>query len=79
MAISLPFYAFKTFIFSVLNGLSKFKKILTINIIAQILGTIINVFLIWKFNLEGALISILLIEVILFTILILSATEVFNT
>ncbi|WCO00833.1 O-antigen translocase [Psychroserpens ponticola] len=78
IAISLPFYAFKTFIFSILNGLSKFKKILIINIIAQILGTIANVFLIWEFKLEGALISILLIEIILFVILLLSAFGVFN-
>ena len=78
IAVSLPFYAFKTFVFSILNGLSKFKKILTINIIAQILGIITNTVLIWKFNLEGALVSILLIEVILFIILLLSASGVFR-
>ncbi|MFK7781000.1 O-antigen translocase [Psychroserpens sp.] len=78
IALSLPFYAFKTLIFSVLNGLSKFKKILSINIIAQILGTITNVLLIWKFNLKGALISILLIEVLLFIILLISASGVFK-
>lgn len=78
IAISLPFYAFKTFLFSVLNGLSKFKKILRINIIAQILGTLTNAFLIWKFKLEGALISILLIEIILFIILLFSASGVFQ-
>lgn len=78
IAISFPFYAFKTFIFSILNGLSKFKKILTINIIAQIFGTITNTLLIWKFKLEGALLSVLLIEIILFIILLLSASGVFS-
>ncbi|WP_431136488.1 O-antigen translocase [Psychroserpens mesophilus] len=78
IAVSLPFYAFKTFVFSILNGISKFKKILAINIVGQILGTITNVFLIWKFKLEGALISILLIEIILFIILWLSASGVFQ-
>jgi len=78
IAISLPFYAFKTFVFSVLNGLSKFKKILVINIIAQIVGTVTNSLLIWKFKLEGALVSILLIEIVLFIILLLSASGVFQ-
>lgn len=78
IAVSFPFYAYKTFVFSILNGISKFKKILIINIIAQILGTVANTILIWKFKLEGALISILLIEIILFIILLLSASGVFQ-
>ncbi|MBR9914080.1 MAG: O-antigen translocase [Algicola sp.] len=78
LALILPLFALKTFVFSVMNGLSKFKRILRITIISQIIGVILSAFLIWKMELKGALIAILVIEIVLFIITMLSLSDVWR-
>ncbi|WP_412984220.1 O-antigen translocase [Pontimicrobium sp. IMCC45349] len=67
-AVALPFYASNAFLISVLNGLTKFKKVLLINILSQIIGVSITLFLILNYSINGALISLVLIPVVLFLI-----------
>ncbi|MFD2552451.1 O-antigen translocase [Bizionia sediminis] len=66
MAIALPFYALNMFIFSILNGFSKYKTLIIINIIGQIFGLSITLLLIYKERLDGALISVVISESLLF-------------
>ncbi|TYB76863.1 O-antigen translocase [Bizionia myxarmorum] len=68
MAIALPFYALNMFIFSILNGFSRYKTLIVINIIGQIFGLSITLLLIYKEHIEGALISVVIAESLLFFI-----------
>ncbi|MDX1279456.1 O-antigen translocase [Oceanihabitans sediminis] len=67
-AIALPFYALNMFSFSILNGFSKYKTILIINIIGQVLGAIITILLIWLNKIDGALIAVVIAESVVFLI-----------
>ncbi|WP_435137735.1 O-antigen translocase [Formosa sp. A9] len=68
MAIALPFYSMNMFAFSIMNGYSKYKMLLIINIIGQILGASITLILIYQNRIDGALISIVIAESIIFLI-----------
>ena len=67
-AIVLPFYALNMFIFSIMNGFSKYKILIIINIIGQILSVSIALLLIYQEKLKGALISVVIAESIIFLI-----------
>ena len=73
MALALPLYALNVMLLSVLNGLSQFKKLLYINIFAQILGMIITLLLIWQQQLKGALIAVATVESIIFLVTLTGA------
>jgi O-antigen/teichoic acid export membrane protein len=60
LAIVLPFYALNMFAFSIMNGFSKYKILLIINIIGQTLGLLVTVLLIWQENIDGALVAIVI-------------------
>ena len=60
LALALPFYALNMFSFSIMNGFSKYKILLIINIIGQILGLLITLLLIYQNNIDGALIAAVL-------------------
>lgn len=57
MALALPFYALNMFSFSIMNGFSKYKILLIINIIGQVLGLLVTLLLIYQNNIDGALIA----------------------
>ncbi|TXE10514.1 O-antigen translocase [Gelidibacter salicanalis] len=57
MAVALPFYALNMFSFAIMNGFAKYKMLLIINIIGQILGLLITLILIFQNNIDGALIA----------------------
>ncbi|KJD35069.1 lipopolysaccharide biosynthesis protein [Tamlana sedimentorum] len=67
-AIALPFYALNMFTFSIMNGFSKYKILIIINIIGQILSVSIALILIYQEKLKGALISVAIAESIIFLI-----------
>ncbi|MFD1614193.1 O-antigen translocase [Gelatiniphilus marinus] len=67
-AIVLPFYALNMFSFSIMNGFSKYKILIVINIIGQILGASIALLLIYQNNIDGALISVVIAESLVFLI-----------
>jgi PST family polysaccharide transporter len=60
LAIVLPFYSLNMFAFSIMNGFSKYKILLIINITGQILGLLITLLLIKQENIDGALIAVVI-------------------
>lgn len=60
LSIVLPFYALNMFAFSIMNGFSKYKILLIINIISQVLGLLVTLLLIWQNNIDGALVAIVI-------------------
>ena len=68
LACVLPLYAANMFIFSIMNGFSKYKILIIINIIGQILCLFITLLLIYQERLDGALISVVVAESIIFLI-----------
>ena len=60
LAIVLPFYALNMFAFSIMNGFSKYKILLVINITGQILGLLVTLLLIKQENIDGALIAVVI-------------------
>ncbi|ULC59000.1 O-antigen translocase [Flaviramulus sp. BrNp1-15] len=67
-AIVLPFYALNMFSFSIMNGFSKYKILIIINIIGQILSVSVVLLLIYQEKLKGALISVVIAESLIFLI-----------
>ena len=74
-AIVLPFYALNMFSFSIMNGFSKYKILIIINIIGQVLGLSIALLLIYQKNLDGALISVAISESLIFLITLVGITN----
>ncbi|WP_411767743.1 O-antigen translocase [Winogradskyella sp. A3E31] len=68
MAIALPFYTLNIFCFSIMNGFSKYRILLVINIIGQIVGLLVTLLLIWQDKIDGALVSIAIMPALLFLI-----------
>jgi len=68
MALALPFYALNMFSFSIMNGFTKYKFLLLLNIIGQILGLCVTLLLIWQNNIDGALISVVIAPSLIFLI-----------
>ncbi|RCW92084.1 O-antigen translocase [Winogradskyella arenosi] len=60
LAIVLPFYALNMFTFSIMNGFSKHKYLLLINILGQVLGLLVTLLLIRQENIDGALLAIVI-------------------
>ncbi|WP_111309646.1 O-antigen translocase [Confluentibacter sediminis] len=74
-AIVLPFYSLNIFSFSIMNGFSKYKILIIINIIGQILGVSIAILLIYQNRIDGALISVAIAESIIFLITLVGITN----
>lgn len=67
-AIALPFYTLNMFSFSIMNGFSKYKILIVINIIGQVLSVLIALILIFRNKVDGALIAVVVAEAITFLI-----------
>ncbi|HUH27406.1 O-antigen translocase [Gelidibacter sp.] len=68
MALALPFYALNMFSFAIMNGFSKYKILLIINLIGQILGLLITLLLIYQNNIDGAMIAAVIAPSLIFLI-----------
>lgn len=68
VALATPFYSLNMLTFSIMNGYSKYRMLLVINIIGQVLGLMITLILIWQNNLDGALISVVIAPSLIFLI-----------
>lgn len=66
LAFALPTYGLSIFFIAVINGLSRFKKVIAINIIGNIVGLLTSVFLILQFKTLGALLAIVIAPVLFF-------------
>jgi O-antigen/teichoic acid export membrane protein len=66
LALALPWYAISIFLLSVINGLGKFKNVIYINIIGNIIGLLVSVLMVWQYKTFGALLSIVITPSLLF-------------
>ncbi|WP_320814059.1 O-antigen translocase [Flavobacterium sp.] len=66
LAFTIPFTILHLFFVSVINGLSAYKKVINITIFSYIAGLIISIFLMWKFTVLGAMISVSIVSFLLF-------------
>lgn len=60
VAFSLPWYAGSLLLMSVVNGLGMYNKVIIINIWGNILGVLSSAFLIWKLDVEGAFLGLII-------------------
>lgn len=74
-AMVLPFYALNMFSFSIMNGFSKYKILIVINIIGQILSVSVALLLIYQNRINGALISVVIAESLIFLITLVGITN----
>ena len=68
LALALPFYSLNMFSFSIMNGFSKYKILLIINIFGQVVGLLITLLLIYQDNIDGALIAAVIAPSLIFLI-----------
>jgi PST family polysaccharide transporter len=61
-----PLYAFNVFLLSVINGALKLKKHIRISILSHILSLIITVFLVWQYEVKGAMVAVIVIPALIF-------------
>ncbi|RZJ48921.1 MAG: O-antigen translocase [Flavobacterium sp.] len=66
LALALPWYTVSVFFLALLNGLIKFKKVIWLNIIGNLIGLLVSVFMIWQFHTLGALLAIVITPALLF-------------
>ena len=68
LALALPFYSLNMFSFSIMNGFSKYKILLIINIFGQVVGLLITLLLIYQDHIDGALIAAVIAPSLIFLI-----------
>lgn len=68
LSLALPFYALNMFCFGIMNGFSNFKMLLIINIIGQILGLAVTLYLIYIEHIDGALVAAVIAPSLIFLI-----------
>ena len=66
IAFVIPFQVLHLFFVAILNGFSEYKKVTAISVCSYLAGLLISLFLIWKFGINGALISISVLSVFQF-------------
>ena len=70
LAIVLPFYAASIYLISIINGLGRFKTVIYINIIGNIIGLFVTLLFIWKWLVLGALLAIIITPSLLFFVMV---------
>lgn len=60
MAIALPFYSLNALCLAIINGFSKYKVYIILNIVGSVLGLFVTVLLVLEFNLTGAFMAIII-------------------
>ncbi|KIC00164.1 lipopolysaccharide biosynthesis protein [Flavobacterium sp. KMS] len=66
LALTLPWYAISVFLLAVINGLGKFKKVIWINCIGNIIGLLVSLLLIFQLKTLGALLAVVISPALLF-------------
>lgn len=75
LALLFPFYIGSTFILSIINGLHQYRNVIVIQLISGIITLVISLWLIISFNTIGALLSLIIGQVILFLILVVQSIK----
>jgi PST family polysaccharide transporter len=70
LALVLPWYASTVYLNAILNGLGKFRQVIYVNIIGNILGLLFCLGAVFYFHILGALFSIIIPPVLLFFVAI---------
>ena len=68
MALALPFYSLNLFSYSIMNGFEKYRFLMIINIIGQVMGLLVTLLLIWQNNIDGALLAVVISPSLMFLI-----------
>ena len=71
LGVSLIFFSLSSVFLSILNGLKEISKYFFINIISSILSTVFSIFLIYYWNLSGALLAIIITQSLTFLLCII--------
>ena len=66
LAIVLPLYVFSVGLVAIINGLGRFKSVIYINIIGNVIGLFVTLFFIYKWLVLGALLAIIITPSLLF-------------
>lgn len=66
--LSIPFQAISLFFNSVLNGIRAYKLVSLIGIFTNILNLFFSIFFMWKFKIEGAIISLFITSFLFFIV-----------
>lgn len=66
IALVIPFQILHLFFIAILNGFSEYKKVTSISVYSYVLGLFISLFLMWKYGIDGALVSISVLSVFQF-------------
>jgi len=66
--ISIPFQTISLLFNAVLNGKSEYKKVASIGMMTNVFTLVVSVFLMHKYNLQGAIIGLLITSIIMFVI-----------
>ncbi|MCG2611008.1 O-antigen translocase [Flavobacterium sp. SM15] len=66
LAVGLPWYVANLIFVAIINGLSKFSKVIYVSIFGNSIGLVVSVVLIWKLHTLGALLSVIITPSLLF-------------
>lgn len=66
LALALPWYVATIFLIIIINGFGRFKKVIYINTIGNLIGLIFSLLVIWQYKTFGALLSIIISPSLLF-------------
>ena len=66
IAFVIPFQVLHLFFVAILNGFSEYKKVTSISIFSYVVGLLISLYLMWKYGINGALISISVLSIFQF-------------
>ena len=78
IALVLPWYAISVFLLSIINGLGKFKVVIWVNILGNIIGLLVSFYMILHFKTLGALLSIVISPALLFFVTFYFINKEFN-
>ncbi len=75
LAVIMPFWAMQVFFIAVVNGFERYKKLIIITIITNLLTFGLTVFLIYNFQLQGALLALVFGQLVSLLLLLLFVKE----
>lgn len=77
-ALVLPFYVISIFLLSLINGLGKFKEVIYINILGNIISLLVSIYMVFHLKILGALFSIVISPALLFFVTFYFINKEFN-
>ena len=78
LALALPFYVLNLFLISVINGFGRFRAVIFVNIIGNIVGLLVSIGLIYSYHIAGALVSIAVTPALLFFVSLYYSSKEFS-